>query len=165
MTRLIKLTGVAHPDMNGGRPQPVYIDSTRVLSIAPAFVALHKEGAYERQRQAIESLHEEVSRVVSELNAQEPNFHPDNEAEAAQTQTWMRAKDAAASLSAAANMCTKYANQTETHPRVPCTEVCLACGTGLEHGVMLMRVMVSETPEQVADAVTGPWTTSENKPA
>jgi hypothetical protein len=36
---------------------------------------------------------------------------------------------------------------------VECTEVQLACGTALEHGVMLTRVWVTETPEDVFEKI------------
>lgn len=46
--------------------------------------------------------------------------------------------------------------EDDYHPRLACTEVQLACGTALEHGVMLTRIMVTETPDEVATIIRRP---------
>lgn len=71
------------------------------------------------------------------------------EAEAKQADRWLVAKEAAASLQAAYHMVSHAMRGPAYHPAIDCTVVQLACGTALEHGVMLARVFVTETPEEV----------------
>jgi hypothetical protein len=47
----------------------------------------------------------------------------------------------------------RIARDPEFYERETVTAISLACGTGLEHGVMLEKIWVIETPAEVADAI------------
>ena len=67
---------------------------------------------------------------------------------------WMsRAREAASLVTQAHELWARSWKVEDQHPVQSCTEIQLACGTALEHGVMLARVWVSETPEEVAALV------------
>jgi hypothetical protein len=146
---LIKLTGVPHPDLNGGKPQPVYIDASRVLLIIQGHHQYPKIGAVEANQDMLQALWAGVNRLTDKVNGYVPEMHDPVAVK------WMtEARSAAQQVSSAYADVRNAAGQIAYHPRVDCTEVQLACGTALEHGVMLTRVWVSETPEEVAEAVT-----------
>lgn len=147
---MIKLTGIPNPDVNGGKSQPVYIDGTRVLVIEPSAMRLLKKGSNEAWNQAMNSLHDEVQRIASELGTYPISMVVDSEESEKRLNDWTRAKEAASSLSAAYGIVAKAGISAAHHPEIECTAVSLACGTGLEHGVMLCRVYVVESPEEVA---------------
>jgi hypothetical protein len=148
--RLLKLTGIGHPDIDEGRQEAVFIDPSRILVIERAHTAHLKERSSEEHRQALQQLWEEVQRVNDEAVAMPRTLMPESEHEARQMDRWMSAREASASLNAAYGLVSRALNQPAYHPRIYCTCVQLACGTGLEHGVMLARVFVTETPEEVA---------------
>jgi hypothetical protein len=141
---LIKLTGVPHPDLNGGKPQPIYIDASRVLLIIQGHQTYPKIGSIEANREA----YEKMARFAHELATKVNDYTPDMMDPAAVA--WLRTMSGAAQeLSHAAHEWGRAYSVGNFHPMIECTEVQLACGTALEHGVMLTRVWVSETPEQV----------------
>jgi len=161
---LIKLTGIPNPDINGGRSSPVYIDPTRVLLIEASITRPVKKGSGEAWRQAISSLHDEVLRVSAEA-ANPPSMVVDSEQSERAINSYMRTREAAAALNAAHGLVARSSIEAY-HDEIACTCVSLACGTGLEHGVMLARVSVLESPEEIArliglDAVRAPawWPT------
>lgn len=149
---MIQLTGVPHPDINNGEQTPVFIDESRVLVIEQSTTQFTKRRSAEKYRQAVQGLHQEVERVRSELS-ETPPMVPTTENEAEQIRRWVQAKDCAGALQAAYGLVANAANHVESHPPVDCTCVSLACGTGLEHGVMLSRVFVTESPAEVAHRV------------
>jgi len=149
---LIKLTGIPHPDINGGKSAPVYIDPTRVLVITRATTRQAKYKSIEAHRQAMNSLHEEVQRVSGELQ-NIPGMFVETEGDAKKIEGWAHVKEAAGALSAAYGLVARTQAEPEYHPDVECTNVSMACGTGLEHGVMLCRVDVVESPEEVAEKI------------
>jgi hypothetical protein len=145
---LIKLTGVPHPDLNGGKPQPVYIDASRVLLICQGHFQYPKIGAVEENQERMMALWRGVNRLADKTNDYIPDFHDPVAVK------WLQEVRAASALVSNAYADVRKADPNVFHPRMECTEVQLACGTALEHGVMLTRVWVSETPEEVAEAVT-----------
>lgn len=146
---MIKLTGVPHPDINGGLPWPVYIDASRVLMITRTRhqqVKLLNAGL---KRELYDDLYGATQRLTERLNKDFPSTI-DNEKAAG----W--AKDLhmlAHAVNEAASAWGRAFRNDDFHPDVECTELQLACGTALEHGVMLSRVWVSEAPEEVALAL------------
>ena len=146
---LIKLTSVAHPDLNGGEPQPVYIDASRVLLIIQGHCQHPKLGSVERNREAYERLSKVSHEFATKVNQYEvPNLHDPAAV------SWMKQiSGMSGELAHAANEWGRAYQIGAYHPRVDCTEVQLACGTALEHGVMLTRVWVSESPEEVCRAI------------
>lgn len=155
MKHMIHLTGVPHPDLPDAN-RSVFLDRDAIILITPSRMSHTKLHATEDWRQNVQILYEEVERVSHELSMFPPNMRPDSEKEAKEFQRWANRKDIANSLTAAFNMVQKSAAGANTrHPDVDCTEISLSCGTALEHGVMLSRVYVTETPERVIDIMSG----------
>jgi enamine deaminase RidA (YjgF/YER057c/UK114 family) len=145
---LIKLQGVPHPDLNGGKPQAVYIDASRVLLIIQGHVSHPKIGSVENQRDLYDQLHEASERLNRTINEYIPNMTDPVAVE------WVRTINGmGAAVNDAYHHWGQAYRQGKYHPSVDCTEVQLACGTALEHGVMLTRVWVSDSVEDVALAV------------
>lgn len=151
---LLKLTGLSNPDNDQGRQSAVYIDASRILVIERGRLGFAKQGSIEANRQATEILHQEVHRIANELTARVPSMVPENDRDAERVRMYMQAKDAAASLMAAFGEVSRTANSSDYYPAIDCTCISLACGTALEHGVMLSRVYVHETPEEVAEMIS-----------
>lgn len=150
---LIKLTSVPHPDVDGGKPKAIYVDASRILVVEPGSTEYTKRGSMEQYRQALQGLFEEVQRVAGEAGALHVTTVPETSQEANQVDIWIRAKESAAALTAAYQLVSRVANEPMRHPPVDCTVLSLACGTAFEHGVMLSRVFVTESPEEVHKAV------------
>jgi hypothetical protein len=149
---LIKLTGIPHPDLNGGRPNAVYIDASRVLLIIQGHCQHAKISSIEQKQEEYGKLRAGAMRLTAVVDGYMPKMDDPLAV------GWMRtAQMAAHAVTEAAREWHNWIRENDYHPRVDCTEVQLACGTALEHGVMLTRVWVSETPEQVADLVAGPF--------
>lgn len=145
---LIKLTGVPHPDLNGGKAQSVYIDASRVLLICQSHVEHPKIGSVEEQR----DLHVRIWEAAMTLSQKVCAYVPDMTDPVAVG--WMKTATAAShAVNSASNAIQHVSGRSALHPSVDCTEVQLACGTALEHGVMLTRVWVSESPEEVANKI------------
>jgi hypothetical protein len=153
--RLMKLTGLVHPDINAGKPSPVYIDPVKILVIERGVHQQTKFGSLEAHRQAVWGLHDCVDMVRSELGALPKNIAPTSEDEAKQTDFWFRAKEAADQLNSAVHLVGQYAKDASMYPLTECTIVSLSCGTALEQGVMLSRVFVSETPDEIVAKLHG----------
>lgn len=149
---MLRLTGVPHPDVNEGKSSPIYVDPTRVLVIETSVTRFAKKGSQEAWRQAANSLHEEVIRVAAEAS-NPPSMVVDSQESEQALNSYVRTREAAASLNAAYGLLTKAGIDCAWHEEIPCTVVSLACGTGLEYGVMLCRVNVMEPPEEVARLV------------
>lgn len=144
---LIKLTGVPHPELHGGQAQPVYIDASRVLLICPSHLEQTRLDAV-KERKAI------ITRIWSAAEALHEKVHayiPDMTDPVAVG--WMQTVRAACGEMSEGYRAINRIGPDAFHPRVDCTEVQLACGTALEHGVMLTRVWVSEPPEKIAELV------------
>jgi hypothetical protein len=145
MNVLIKLTGVPHPDLNGGKPQPIYIDASRVLLIIQGHQRYPKIEAVERGRELLDQLWRLSADLARRANEYIPDFTDPVAME------WVKKiATAAMAVNDAYGSWAKSYQQGDYHPMVECTEVQLACGTALEHGVMLTRVWVSESPDEVA---------------
>lgn len=141
---LIKLTSVSHPDFAEGKPQPVYIDWSRIICVCATRIAQPREGSKNERRIAYDNMYEAITGLAAKCNAVKVDV------ENIETVNWMRAVQAtSAAVSDAYRQYSAVWKDSDNHPQADCTEVQLACGTALEHGVMLARVYVSETPEEV----------------
>lgn len=151
---LVRLTGLPDPDTHKARP--VYIESRNVLVIERGSVSFPKRGAQEAYRQAMWALYDEVTRVNEEAAALTAHMAPDNEEKAKESNRWFVAREAAQSLTTAYKLVSgELKNSAAIHPAVECTIVSLACGTALESGVMLSRVYVTESPDEVVARLHG----------
>ena len=146
---LIKLTALTHPEVNGGTPYPVYVDASRVLLISRSSHQFLKMGAADLKREVYDDLWAGARRLEKLLNEKMPDEIDTQEAAKWAKEIRMLAREVQEAYSAWG----QAYRQDDFYPRVECTEVQLACGTALEHGVMLTRVMVTETPEEVNDKV------------
>lgn len=148
MTTLIKLTNVPHPDIEEGKPQPVYVDASRILSISRARFAYAKEESIERHRKATWAFWEAVEKLQRQTLNQQPNMEDPAAA------TWMvQLRNGLGLLTGAYENLNRISREPEYYERDTVTMISLACGTGLEHGVMLEKIWVVETPAEVADAI------------
>jgi hypothetical protein len=146
---MLELTTLPHPDINGGRAHKCFIDPRRIIVIERGANQHRKHGSIEAHRQAMQSLFEEVSRVHSEAEAMPKTMAPESAAQAKMADRWLAARESAAALTAAYQLVSRAANEPAMYPMQECTAISLSCGTALEHGVMLARVFVMESPEEI----------------
>jgi len=146
---LIKLTAVPNPDIEDGREHPVYIDASRVLFITRESVQFTKLASGEERRAAYDQLWKGVQILTEQVGAYIPNM-----SDPVAVGWFTRARETVQQVSNAYAMWSRAYTNLDNYPRQSCTEVQLACGTALEHGVMLTRVWVKESPEEVYDAIT-----------
>jgi hypothetical protein len=142
--RLIKLTQLPHPDVDGGRGGPIFINSDSIISIERCRVGYEMEGRIEQYRQTLSSLHNEVMRVSAQLERINIDFERPEDS----TKDVMDARECASALKSAYALLQHTASIGLTHPRVDCT-----CVNLLGNSVCL-KVFVTETPEQVASMRT-----------
>lgn len=148
---LVKLTGVPHPDLNGGKPQAVYIDASRVLLITQGHHQFPKIGSIERKQELAQKFYDAACNLSDHVGKYLPAMDDPV------ALGWMNTARVTATEVQNAYQKYSYLSRSEDyHPRVDCTEVQLACGTALEHGVMLTRVWVSESPEEVSRILNQP---------
>lgn len=146
---LIKLNSVPHPDLNNGAPWPLFIDASRVLLITRTVHQQVKMMHGDLKREVYDDLYSGARRLAQLVNEKMP-MSIENE----QAAKWAKEMH---------NLCHEVNESYQAwgrayqaddyHPRIECTEVQLACGTALEHGVMLTRVWVSNPIEEVANLV------------
>lgn len=151
--RFIKLTAVPHPEINGGVSTQTYVDPSRIMLIDRGSTAFTKKKAREEYRQALGCLFDEVQRVAADAGALQKTVVPQSEEEARQVDRWMSAREVASALSAAYGLVSSASQSVGFYPDIDCTVIQLACGTALEHGVMLARVFVMESPEEVMQLI------------
>lgn len=146
---LIKLTAAPHPDLNGGLPWPTYIDASRILSIGRA---MHQFARLDRQMlktECYDEMYFGIQRLVKLLGEKLPT-----EIDTQEAAKWAKELHMAShEVQSAYQVWGRAFNTQDLHPSVECTEIQLACGTALEHGVMLARHWVTESPEEVAEAI------------
>lgn len=151
MKRMIRLTGINNIEYSDERQLPVYVDASAIIMITLGYTQFPKRSDQEQRNRATAGLWEEVERVTATLSGPAPNMAPSCEEEAQKVTDWANARQAAQDLHAAARLVDHYTNRASYGERIKCTEIALSCGTALEHGVMLSRVWVQETPEQIVD--------------
>ena len=148
-SRFVCLTGMPHPDYRGGKPQAVYVDPWKVMFIETSIYNALRYDSQEAQRQAMWSLHDEVTRIGKELHQLRNLTVFDEQGHRGIQQ----ALEAAHALEAAGALVGSVTRQSSIyHPALECTQVGLAAGT-VEQTVMLCRIYVSEPPNVVAALV------------
>lgn len=146
---LIKLTGVPHPDLNDGKPQAVYIDASRVLLIARGHHQFPKIGSIESRQELARTMYAASCKLSDKVNEYIPTM-----TDPVAVDWMMNIRGVATDVQNAYQKWSYVSRESDFHPRMECTEVQLACGTALEHGVMLTRVWVNESPEDVAGKIS-----------
>lgn len=145
---LIKLTAVPNPEIDDGAPYAVYIDATRVLYISRGTIRFTKEDAIDTHRAYYDKLYAGSRKLAEMVNAYVPAMDDPTAV------GWMmRARETSQAVQEAYTAWARAYQQHEQYDRQSCTEIQLACGTALEHGVMLTRIWVQESPENVAELV------------
>jgi hypothetical protein len=145
---LIKLTAIINPDVDGGTPAPCYVDATRILWIGRSQVQFTKRDSIEEKKRLHDKLYAAAVALWKHVGEYIPSMTDPVAVE------WMsRARESASIVTQAHELWARSWKVEDQHPAQSCTEIQLACGTALEHGVMLARVWVSETPEEVAALV------------
>lgn len=145
---LIKLTAVPNPDIDEGATSPCYVDATRIIAITRSFVEFRKIESVQRKRRLHDQLYAAAVALWDEVGEYIPKMTDPLAVE------WMqRARETASKVTQAHEIWGRAYREEDVYPAKMCTELQLACGTALEHGVMLARVWVSETPEQVVDKI------------
>jgi hypothetical protein len=146
---LIRLTALPHPDLNGGKPWPVYVDRSRVLLITRSWHQHVKIAHGDVKREVYDDLYSGARRLAKMVNDEMPMAIDDE-----RTAKWAKEMHA---LCHDVNECYQAWGRSfraeDFYERVECTEVQLACGTALEHGVMLTRVWVTDSPEDVFEKI------------
>lgn len=144
--RLIKLSGVPHPESDGGKSMPIYVDADRIVYIerSTAFMGnLAKRNAYNDN---MSSFYDEVCRIegaLKQLQLQAMEIGIDNQVAARQ---WGEVSTAAGELRAAYSLTNSVKGPWE-HPGVPCTTIGLALIS--DNGQQLSRLHVMESPDQI----------------
>ena len=146
---LIKLTGLPHPELFEGKPQAVYIDASRVLFITRTHRQHSKVNSEQLKIEAYDDLYSGIQRLTKLMRDKMPQEIDTSAAAKWTKDIHLASHDVQEAFSAWG----RAYRADDYHPGMECTEVQLACGTALEHGVMLTRVWVSETPEQIVDAI------------
>lgn len=146
---LIKLTGIPHPDVNGGQSWPIYIDATRVLFITRSIHRPVKMMNSNLKAELYDDLYDSTRRLHEHLQKVWPT-EIDNQEAAAWAKTMTMASQA---VNEAYSQWNRSYRADEFWAPVECTEIQLACGTALEHGVMLARMWCMEQPDEVAKTI------------
>lgn len=144
MKNLLKLTGAPHPDVNSGKPSPIYIDAALLVSIECTRVGYTKEGSLEEMRKLTENLARSLRTAQASGRLK---FEVKSEDEAQVTTAII------AELVSAFNALLQSRQvEPETYPRVDCTMITLSAGVGT-YGQLWKTFFVTESPEEIARLV------------
>lgn len=144
---LIKLTAVPHPDINGGKSFPMYVDASRILNITRTMNQHVRMDRVALKREAYDELYHGIQRLNKQMQQKMPVTIETEGAE-----RWAREIHAVSHEIEANYQSWRSAYRAEDfYDQFECTELQLACGTALEHGVMLARCWVTEQPDEVAE--------------
>lgn len=145
---LTKFTSVPNPDLNGGQPYPIYIDTRRIILVTRTTYQPPKIGRVEERQEMVRSLYAAACNLTDHVGGYVPKMD-----DPVAVEWMMTARTVAQEVQNAYQKASYYAREHDFHPRVECTEIQLACGTAVENDVMLARVWVMEQPEDIADRI------------
>jgi len=156
MKRLLKLTAIPHPDLNGGQPYPVFVDPDHIVLIERSKTSQERYGWRDEQIDLQVRFWQEVQRCDSELTQSAPTSfvpHTDELADKlnVEMRRWLDRKDIAASIHTAFGMIQNATQQPSRYPAVECT--CIQLDIPNARHTMLPVVYVTETTEEVAAMV------------
>jgi hypothetical protein len=160
MKRLLQLTAIPHPDLNGGQPYPVFVDPEHIVLIERTKTSQELYEWRDEQNDLACRFWQEVQRCDSELTQLAPrNFIPDNEQDAEklnlEMRRWLDRKDISASIHAAYGIIANSLQKPRYYPTVECT--CIQLAVPNARHTMLPAVYVTETPEEVAEKILGAY--------
>jgi hypothetical protein len=146
---LIKLTAVQNPSIDGGRSEPCFIDASRVVAVQRARLTLIKDETIKARERLADNVYAAAVKLWDTVGTYLPNMSDPVAVR------WMQeARETASKVTQAHEIWQRCHRQLEAnHPPVMCTEIQLACGATFSEGVMVSRVWVTESPEEVAHRV------------
>jgi hypothetical protein len=153
MKRLLQLTAIPHPDLNGGQPYAVFVDPDHIVLIERSKTSQERYAWRDDQNDLTVRFWEEVQRCDSELQQSTPTkFAPENSEEMQAFQSdmrrWLERKDMTASIHAAYGLISSQLQSPRHYPSVECT--CIQLAVPNARHTMLPTVYVTETTEEVA---------------
>lgn len=148
---MLKLTAIPHPDLNGGKPYPVYVDPTHVVLIERGKTSQERYSWREQQHELTSLFWDEVQRTTGEMKQGMPSMAVQSSEDEEALRRWMGRRDIAASIQAAYGIVNEASREARYYPPVECT--CLQLAVPNARFAMLPAVYVTETPEQVAALV------------
>lgn len=150
---LIKLTGLPHPEMNGGKSGTIYVDANRIvyLETSAAFQANNRQR--QRSNEAVSCLFDEIQRVERALRETQVSAVNIENPEPAAMKNWNVVAAAARDLKDAYDLIHAVRGSLE-YPPVVCTTIGLALIN--DNGQQLSRLHVMETTDQIAALICSP---------
>lgn len=144
---LIKLTAIPSPDFADLSHQPCFVERERVISITRVSMRPARLAAMDEHLEALDKLWQGTQKLAQMVSENTPAY-----TDPTSVQWHSTVRESANALSAAYSHSVKF-DRNRYHPRITCTEIALAAGTAENGGMMLQRVWVTETPEEVAIAM------------
>lgn len=147
---LLKLTTPTIPG-EPAKSSTCYVDTRHIIMIVREQFEPVRRSVLDDRAAAMDRLFNGATMLAKMVTDYVP---PMNDPVAVQ---WMlKCKEVASAVSAAYGHA-QHAMREDTprHPPQEVTVVHLGCGTALEHGVMLAKVWVVETPEEIVAAIEG----------
>lgn len=152
---MLKLTAIAHPDLNDGKPYAVYVDPAHIVLIERTKMSQERYGWRDRQHELVSLFWDEVERTVGEMRGDQPNMAPQSQEEANDAKRWLQRRDIAASIQAAYGIVNQQSREAHRYPPVECTCVQLSVPNAQFH--MLPAIYVTESPDEVAAYLESGW--------
>ena len=151
--KLLELTAIPHPDINGGKPYPVYVNPDHIVMIELSKTSQERYGWREQQHDLAVRFWEEVQRCDSDMTASAPKqMVPDSEEAMTKINDvlvqWTSRRDIASSIHAAYGLIAGHRDEPKYYPPVECT--CIQLAVPNARFTMLPAVYVTETPKEVA---------------
>lgn len=145
---LLKLTS---PEVPGepAKNRTCYVDPRHIIMITREMFEPVKRKVLEERNETIEDLWRGTRQLATIVSGYMPSMDDPTAV------GWMvQAKEAANHVGAIYTELNRvHKGETPRHPAQEVTVVHLGCGTALEHGVMLAKVWVVETPEEIASVL------------
>ena len=156
MNTLLRLTAIAHPDINHGQPYPVYVDPERIFLVERSKTRQQRWGWEDEQSELTCRFWDEVQRCAGDMSASTPqDFMPDSEEQANRIgkdiHNWATRRDIAASITTAYGIMNQLSQKPRYYPTTEAT--CISFAVANAHYSMLPSVFVRETPEQIAQLI------------
>lgn len=151
MKHMIQLTAIPHPDINGGKPYPIFVDVEPILLIERTSHQQQRSDLRLRHNIAVSEFWEEAQRCTQELS-KTPRMDVDSEEGAQKVNAWVQRREISSAITAAFNQLNSMNKQADYYDPVECTVIQM--GAQNSRYTMLPCVYVLETPEEVMQKVS-----------
>lgn len=141
---LIKLTNAPSPDINAGVPSVCYVESTRIISLCRSSIRPGSVRAVDERAALAETLWTGAHRLSDCVNKYVPDMHDPTSV------GWMQEARGHAQHVLDAYRAINGTDRNQYQDRMECTDVTIAAGNAENGGMMLQRVWVIETPDEIA---------------